>query len=377
MKVGIVQQLSTKPLKRISPSRFVAMQQCALREVFAAAGNRPLLPVNPSARVGSIIHKLLQDVGSGAVVQDKESLNAAWSTLVSETEGQMKDSSTERFLVPLRANVSDLEVRRIRAIHRALSLKVFGSRVAGKETKAQKLPVGCEVWVQSTNGRVGGFIDVAFESSTGIVICDYKSGSIIDAGTGHNGTPKDEYVVQLKLYSALYFETFGFWPIGAELLPLVGEALKVVIEPENCVQILANANQLFNSVNARVAGCSAGHVDGLNELASPGSERCVHCLFRPGCPAYKRASRENGMESLPDVIGEVAFVNLQGNKRYQIGVSTVRGDVVVRQLSHGDGRHGAIEALQVGDTVGIFDVQFDSTRKSATETNRTTIYCLS
>ena len=55
-------------LKTISPSRFTALQECALREVWAASQTPQLLPSSPSARLGSIIHRLLQEAGEGRLI---------------------------------------------------------------------------------------------------------------------------------------------------------------------------------------------------------------------------------------------------------------------------------------------------------------------
>jgi len=54
-----------KPLTRVSPSRYTAMKNCLLREVWTASGNEPLLPASPLAELGTVIHQLLEAAGRG------------------------------------------------------------------------------------------------------------------------------------------------------------------------------------------------------------------------------------------------------------------------------------------------------------------------
>ena len=56
---------SIHPIKRISPSRFISLRECALREVWTANRQPSLLPTSPVAKLGTAIHKLLELAGKG------------------------------------------------------------------------------------------------------------------------------------------------------------------------------------------------------------------------------------------------------------------------------------------------------------------------
>lgn len=116
-------KLQLTPISRISPSRYQALKQCALREVWAVDRQPNLLPVHPTARVGTIIHRLFEDVGSGRFsTGNRAIIDERWNELLTETEQAMLDSWLERHSVPLKATVRDFEVRKIRAIARALEM---------------------------------------------------------------------------------------------------------------------------------------------------------------------------------------------------------------------------------------------------------------
>lgn len=62
---------SIHPLKRISPSRFISLRECALREVWTANRQPSLLPTSPVAKLGTAIHKLLELAGKSTASQQK------------------------------------------------------------------------------------------------------------------------------------------------------------------------------------------------------------------------------------------------------------------------------------------------------------------
>ena len=66
MTPGELPSLHISPeLERISPSRFVSLDNCNLRELWVTPDHSPLLPVSPRARLGSIVHRLLELASNG------------------------------------------------------------------------------------------------------------------------------------------------------------------------------------------------------------------------------------------------------------------------------------------------------------------------
>jgi hypothetical protein len=372
MKCGELPHLVIRSLERISPSRFVALQECVLRELWASSGSGRLLPLNPRARLGTVIHRLLQDVGSGNIPSSAESLESVFDRLVSEAETSMSQSWIDRSLVPLRRTVADFEVQKLRALECAARIKKVGTRY---EHKLDVSPaIGCEIWVQSEDGSVGGFIDSVYEHDWTVVVRDYKTGLIMGGTSESEPNPSKEYLVQIKLYAALYHEKFNDWPAFAELVPLQGEPIRIVVEPEECWAILQKAKETLHAVNALIVRASSRDSELSESLATPTSSNCRKCLSRPACQSYQKACVKEDSEWPADVWG--AFVSQQslGNGRSLIKVSDGNQVITVRQITSSRERHPALESLEAGDRVGIYNVRFNSTHTDATETNATTIY---
>src|SRR5262249_34024303 len=115
--------LEIAPIRRVSPSRYEGLKGCALREAWAAAGQEPLLPLPPAARIGIAIHQLLEEAGKGHLAPaERAVVERRWEELVARVESAMSGSWLERQFVPVRSAVPDLEVRRLRAQERALAI---------------------------------------------------------------------------------------------------------------------------------------------------------------------------------------------------------------------------------------------------------------
>src|SRR5260221_6908410 len=77
-------------LRRVVPSRLTRLAACALREVFSAGGQTPLLPSPPGAVLGTVAHKLLEKAGRGEFTGwSKEAIYDEWDRLVAGVEARM------------------------------------------------------------------------------------------------------------------------------------------------------------------------------------------------------------------------------------------------------------------------------------------------
>jgi len=172
------------PLTAISPSRFSAMQACALREVWSANRIPELLPPSPAGRVGTVIHTLLEEAGAGKI--RSAAIDDRWLELMAAAENRMSKSWLERNSLPLRRSVPKYEVRRLQARSRALTLITSHQGSRSLISKAEVSPhFGYEFPVSSTDKAVVGRVDAVLPCSDGAVIQDYKSGQIfVDAIDG-------------------------------------------------------------------------------------------------------------------------------------------------------------------------------------------------
>jgi RecB family exonuclease len=378
MTPGILEQpLRLAAVERISPSRYEAMKQCALREVWAAGGNPVLLPLPPAARLGTAIHRLLDEAGKGHIAPaERAAIERRWDELVAETESTMQASWLERHFVPLRSAVADFEVRRIRAVER--SLAVAQAAASQRRERQERAVTGFERWVASGDGSVGGYIDHVLETPEGLTLRDYKSGSIRETAAGRPTVVKDGFIVQMQLYAALFAAATGRWPARLELVPLQGEAEGVPFDRVACEALLADALTALGKVNATIANCASTPEQAENQLASPGPETCARCAFRPGCAPYRRARAAAEGGAWPqDVWGELREVRQLGNGKLllTVAVGSAQGAVRhVRGISPGLLRHPALPHLQGGQKVGLFNLREAAAGGTLSESPWTVIY---
>jgi RecB family exonuclease len=343
------------PIRRLSPSRYWSLTRCALRETWAAARQPPLLPVAPAARVGTAIHKLLADAAGG---RELNTLETRWDELITEAESAMRASWLDRRFVPLRSSLPDLEVRRLRALERARS--VLGTAKSYRGTAGESRKYGFEVWVESSDGLVAGFIDEVRPSPDGPILRDYKSGNlqaVMDA-SAHSGL--EEYALQLRLYAALYAASTGTWPAKLALVALDGAEVDVPFTPSECEVLLQVATRALMDVNIAIGGSGPREATEA-ALASPGPDECRRCLYRPGCRPYQQAwgsSAELRAES-SDLLGELREVTRLGNGKLLLTLSSpsLPEAQQVRGIASNVDVHPAAAELRPGCSVGLFGLR--------------------
>ncbi len=366
------------PLKSISPTSYVGLRQCALRGVWASARTSELLPSVPAARVGSVIHRLLEAAGSGTFLRgDASAVDRSWQELIAAVEERMRSSWLEEHLVPLSHSVPDFEVRRIQARSRALDLADAVARTSDRRATSGGGSLalqGCEVAVSTSDGRVRGRIDAIVIDSGGPVVRDYKSGVIFDIGAGKGHVLKEAYRIQLRMYAALYAETAGRWPVRLEVVPIRGTPEGVAFDPDSCNALVEAASALLETVNEAIRQEStAGHIQEM--LARPQPETCAHCPFRPGCRPY-RTARAAGGEGWPhDVWGRLTSIVTLGRGGAMIEVDSGDGVIRIRGLGQA-GRHPALRILERGDAVAVFNARPTGSQAMFAESSHTVIYKL-
>jgi RecB family exonuclease len=368
---------ATVPLDSISPTRFVAIRQCALREIWAASQAPQLLPSFPAARLGSVIHRLLEEAGQGAFIPgDAVAVDQRWNDLVADAERAMLDGWLERQFVPLSRSVADFEVRRIQARERALELSESvtraGDRRASTVRDGEGQLVGCEVPVSTLDRRVRGRIDAVVLDRDGPVVRDYKSGAIFGAARGHEHTLKEAYEIQLRMYAALYAETSGTWPARLEVVPILGRSETVAFDPDECIGLVEGAREALDTVNEaiRMDG-PAGSVQG--RLARPGPEVCGYCPYRPGCLPY-RAARKGGGGTWPhDLWGRLRSLAPLAGDRLIMELDCDDGLIRIRGLGSKE-RHPALGILEPGDAVAVFNARPTGSPSTFSESSFTVIY---
>jgi len=369
-----------KRFQRVSPSRYTAMQECLLREVWAASGNDYLLPPSPRAELGNISHRILETAGRGELKGiDNRGVNDRWEALVSEAEARMQLSPLRRHQIPLSRSIPDFQVLRLRTCNRAMEIARNACRRSGILPKPSSRATGIELWVESDDGYLGGFIDRASQTTEGVVLSDYKSGAVLEpVPEKYSRELKQAYIIQMQLYAALYKQRTDTWPVRLEVIPLQGEPIEVVFEPEHATRLLHEAKEFLQNANNRIDAVQNGIIH-TNILAAAMPEYCRLCLFRPACSAYWDARQQEIDARWPaDVRGilEKSTHLRNGNicLRIRQTDSPSQTSFVVRSLTDSVDRHPILSCIPIGTSVSVYGLQRDYRSNDYIETQNTVIY---
>lgn len=315
MKRHTIPNFPLMPLQRISPSRFIAMKLCSLKGVWESS-NDPLLPKNPAARLGSVIHKILELSTKGRI--DIEKFDEHWREQIVKAELEIAQIWQEEQFVPLSTSVINFDVKS--AIYKNQAKGMLYKTVTRRQGSGR---FKSEFWVKSPDGNIAGTIDLVRKNNDGIQILDYKTGLI----TSSDGTVTKEYQDQLKMYAALYFSQCGTWPNRLTIIGLNQVEVDIAFTHTECMDILNTAKQLLDSINNKIiAGCTP------DSLANPTPESCRYCHFRPACFLYW-LYRDNTKIWPTDLRGKIVRKQLLGNGLVRIIVNDSLGEMSVRGLS--------------------------------------------
>ncbi len=362
-----------KLLGSLSPSRFTAIGACVLKE--AIGGNTHLLPRYPKGFLGSIAHKLVEMGAKGQFTGAQADPAAVWDGLVAGQESKLAESAIESHLVPLKRSCAEFFLIRSRAIRAATRLAESAALSAGRGSQPVA-GLGYEVGVSSQDGKVKGRIDAVTAADGVITISDYKTGAIL-LEEGGVSQIKPEYEAQLKLYAAIYFETYGRWPDRLLLLNLQGRDFEINFTRSECMTLLATARETFNQTNHRIQ--TALQQADLSSLASPAPATCRFCALRPGCPAYCAARLAQPEAEWPqDVWGaiETKTVSSLGLWALCLADSSVPGQkAVIRRLT-GETRYPQLQNAGPGTKIAAYGLRKEGNSETYSESPTTVIYRL-
>lgn len=373
--------LEMHPLRCISPSRFQALEMCALGEVWSSEAQPHLLADSAASHLGSVIHKLLQAAGTGEFnVDDPDAIRNYWDALIREEEMVMAYSWLERHLVPLSSSVPEYEVRRLQALNAVSRFVPPSTNKHGRGSRSLSCPTGPEIKVIGPGSLITGYIDYVYESSGELVLRDYKSGDIWDrSSSGDERVIKPSYQVQLKLYAALYAASFGRWPSSLEIVALSGESVSLPVDTAECQALLGEGLALISGVNAIIE--TPGHsIEGIeSRLANPGMDNCRFCPFRPGCRQYQKTRNcyDEAQAWPTDAIGTCKEVRALRNNTFLAVVddrACTGTSIYIRGLNANAQRHPALYDISQGSITGFFNLRLAFHGGSFTETQATVIY---
>jgi PD-(D/E)XK nuclease superfamily protein len=342
--------LATAKLGTVSASRYGALQSCVLREAAQVGRQPPLMPEPPRAALGTAIHKLFERAASDPdFLNSEEGLSREWNRAIADVEEFLSASDYMAGLLPLSRSIPNLGLMRSRTVLRLLEgvdhvpeprirpgfgrIKAFPRRLANKA------------------GTVLGIPDRIDQTPAGIVILDYKTGVTADT----RGAFWRDYELQLKLYSTLYYISRGRWPARLELHGLDSSIHEIPFSPVECSELLASAEALAANISV-ITGTLGGDTKAQIGAATPSSETCRHCSFRPACPAYLSSTFRDGPLCETDVEGALRNWKTLGNGEYLIELERPGGVVRVRNLPPVAHLTAALRSAISGQKMIVFNV---------------------
>lgn len=317
--------------------------------------------------LGLVAHQLLREA---ALRADFPLPELRWDEVVEEINDELRKSWVESSLDPLQSTAPMYQVLKKRTCARASDIRSTKSSQSAATTKTGRRPTGYEVWVESRDQAVAGSIDRVERIDGAIVLSDLKTGGLVEAvQQNKKSSVKKSYEVQLKLYAALYEQTFGVWPSRLRVVPLSGPALDLNFTPEECARLLADAAGMLQSLNDKIRVS----LRPIPDLAFPSPAVCRFCTFRPVCKAYRQQSSKAPQAWPADVFGVIWDINALRDGKVNLRIATDSGEqVILRALT--SNLHPALKDIQRGHQVGMFNARATAGRREFGEGPLTVLY---
>lgn len=361
----------------MSPSTYTAFSQCRLKGVLLLNKTEDLLLKSPRAYLGSIIHVLLEE-GLKRTIENFEQFEERWEELIERTESELSHSPLTRHLVPFSITIPELLQKKFKCWETIRD--IMHSPGGSTLTRPHHLIADSnltELWVQTCDGLIGGFIDSIQIRPEGAVLFEFKSGEIFTHDTVSNISRdiREDYLNQLSLYAGLFFESYGTWPSEIRLVSIANGTIPVPVSPISS-QLLINEIKTDISQTNCLIRRESNKLALICSLASPSSDSCRFCSYRPMCKPYWDAREKNPDQLWPrDVQGNVLNVALLGNNTQLVTIrqTQAEGDLItIRGLT--PSRYDLSET--VGKHLAFYNLNSDIGLNNYKEGQLTTIYIL-
>lgn len=308
---------SIKPINRLTPSVSSAFSDCHLRGVLLANKIEGFLLKSPKAYLGSIIHILLEESNKG-IITNFDQFETRWDYLIKGVETHLSSSPLTRHLIPFNRTIPDLLQKKFKCWeiinienHNHIPIET-GQQTISSSTRCSH---ETELWVQTRDGLVGGYIDSLIHAPEGTILLEYKSGSIFskDSNSDSRRIIRDDYLNQIILYAGLFYESFGSWPIETRIISIANGSTVIRVNPLNYQTLIDKLKKDIALTNCIIRRESNRQFL-ISHLASPSNDTCLYCNYRPICSSYWNDRSKFHESPWPrDVIGIVQNVVLLGN----------------------------------------------------------------
>jgi len=322
MSFKVLEPMPLMQLERISPTSFLYSSQCKLKLIWTMNSQPFLLPRSPAAFLGTIIHKMFENANKGKI-KDEASIKSGWNQEIKNIEESIKNNSLEKHLVPLSQNAHNYKVKKLMSFKmiRSLTKNYTKRTLKSKEYKKES-----EVWLETSDKKIVGKIDLVKKTDSGVELVEYKTGLVLDQKSP-NVLIKQEYLKQIKLYAALYYSAYKIWPIRLTLIGINQKEYDIPFDKNECSNLLKTAKSQINDINELI-------ISGLDhkDFSEPSPESCKYCLYRPACKSYWE-NRKDSLEWPIDKIGKVIEKKILGNGLGRIVLENDGKSFAIRNLS--------------------------------------------
>jgi CRISPR/Cas system-associated exonuclease Cas4 (RecB family) len=313
------EEIKFKEIKRVSPSQFFSMKNCAYKSLLAEAfDKKPLLPISPNAYFGTVLHKILELIVKG-VLKSEDDFNTAFDKQIKAIEEELQENVFD-FFVPLQKKVRNFGLKKVQ-----LRKKLIGK--LERQTKLGTVRFHSEKWFESKDKLIGGKVDLVIENDDSIEIIDFKIGAITrdclyDEGASFS-VIKNEYKAQLKIYAYLYFENTGKFPTSLSLVNLAKQKFSIEFTREECKKIYDEAKIFLTTIN--------GSINTKLFSVNPTEENCRYCLYRPACSFFQE-KLEMGF-SFGDVWGKIKEVRKFHNGNVSVFLQNGENNLIIKNFN--------------------------------------------
>ena len=317
--INTIGDINFKEIKRVSPSQFYSMKNCAYKSLLAEAfDNNPLLPISPNAYFGTVLHRMLELIAKG-IVKSEDDFNAEFDKQVKIIEDELLTKGFG-FLVPLKIKLKNLGLKKIQ-------LKKHLRSEPELPTKTGNIKFYSEKWFESKDKLIGGKVDLIIENGSDVEIIDFKTGAIRQDCLDDEGKIisdiKTEYKEQLKLYAYLYFENTNNFPTSLSLIDLAKQKFPVEFSEEECKSTFDEAKNLLKTTNDRINTKSFS--------ANPEERNCKYCLYRPACSFFHKKLEADF--SFNDVCGKIKEVKKFQNGNVSLFLQNGNKNLIIKNFS--------------------------------------------
>ena len=270
--IKVYDKIDTSDVKveKIGPSTFnYLFNGCKYSYLLGHTKNidkRAILPSPKNTILGTIIHSLFEKRIKGLIQSEKE-FEELWESELRKEENKItqnygiKDYSLADYDKMYAAMETAMKMPQVTNVSKANV--VF--------THDSSSPISVELPVE-TDCLIGK-IDKVERSNNSAKIIDFKTGKIIDEGSG---SIKEDYIVQLNLYSHMFESAEGLNVSELEIIDVDGNTYNVPLWPDTKLQnTLKDVRELIDDLNS-----------GKGELLAHPSEKCAFCSARMTCNHY-------------------------------------------------------------------------------------------